>query len=131
MSQLILGLQHLRPGGTMTVLLHKVEAWDTVQVLCEFNKFSNVSLFKSKKSHAIRSSFYMVASNVQSRSGDALKAISKWQNVWILATLVFDEDSLRSVFNFQGHLEVERVLQESGSDLIRLGLEYGVIRPWH
>lgn len=121
MSQLILGLQHLRPGGTMIALLHKLEAWDTVEVLYEFNKFSSMHLFKSKKSHAIRSSFYLIASNVQSQSDDALKAIAKWQNVWTLATLVLDEDSLRSVLDFQGHLDVERVLQDSGDDLIRLG----------
>lgn len=105
----------------MIVLLHKLEAWDTVQVLYEFNKFSDVRLFKSKKSHAIRSSFYMIASNVQSRSDDALKVIAKSQNVWTLATFVLDEDSLRSVFDFQGHLDVERVLQEFSEDLIRLG----------
>jgi hypothetical protein len=92
MSQLILGFQHLRPGGTMIVLLHKLEAWDTVQVLYEFNKFSSVRLFKSKKSHAIRSAFYMIASNVQSQSDDALKVIAKWQNAWTLATFVLDEN---------------------------------------
>lgn len=105
----------------MIVLLHKLEAWDTVEVLYEFNKFSSVRIFKSKKSHAIRSSFYIIASNVQSQSDDALKAIAKWQNVWTLATFVLDEDSLRSVLDFQGHLDVERVLQDFGDDLIRLG----------
>lgn len=70
----------------------------------------------------------MIASNVQSRSEDALKAIAKWQDVWTLATLVLDEDLLRSVFDFQGHLDVERVLQEFGEDLIRLGNEVWTIQ---
>lgn len=123
MSLLILSLQHLQPGGSMIVLLHKLEAWYTVQVLYEINKFSSIQLFKPEKSHEIRSSFYIVASNVQSRSEDALKAITKWQNVWTLATFVLDEDSLRSVFDFQGDIEGEQVLQEFGS-VGEWGVEY-------
>ncbi|KAF3390698.1 hypothetical protein DPV78_011308 [Talaromyces pinophilus] len=30
MSELVLDLEHLRPGGTMIFLLHKVDAWETV-----------------------------------------------------------------------------------------------------
>jgi hypothetical protein len=64
--QLALGLEHVRPGGTMVVLLHKLEAWDTVSLLYRFAKFSSVRFFKPKTGHAKRSSFYMVASDIKS-----------------------------------------------------------------
>lgn len=64
-TQLALGLENIKPGGTMIVLLHKVEAMDTVELLYQLNRFSTVRLFKPATSHAKRSSFYMVASDIQ------------------------------------------------------------------
>ena len=55
--QLALGLEHIKSGGTMIVLLHKVEAPDTVSLLYTFSQFSSIKLFKHSKFHATRSSF--------------------------------------------------------------------------
>lgn len=63
-TQLALGLEHVKPGGTIIILLHKLEAVDTVELLCQFNRFSSITLFKPAKCHAKRSSFYMIASNI-------------------------------------------------------------------
>jgi 23S rRNA U2552 (ribose-2'-O)-methylase RlmE/FtsJ len=60
-TQLALWLEHIQSGGTMIVLLHKIETMDTAELLHRFNRFFNVKLFKPTKSHAKRSSFYMVA----------------------------------------------------------------------
>ncbi|KAF4835272.1 hypothetical protein CGCTS75_v002822 [Colletotrichum tropicale] len=118
-TQLALGLEHLEPGGTMVVLLHKVEAWDTVLLLREFSKFSTVRLFKPLKSHAKRSSFYMIASKVQSQSAAAAAAIEVWKEVWRVAT-----------FDLKGEMKhnwreeepsAKEVIDGFGDQLIRLG----------
>ena len=46
------------------MLLHKVEVWDTFQILYAFSGFASVQLYKPKKYHATRSSFYLIATNV-------------------------------------------------------------------
>jgi 23S rRNA U2552 (ribose-2'-O)-methylase RlmE/FtsJ len=76
-TQLALGLEHIRPGGTMIVLFHKVESWDTVCFLRRFSKFSSVQLYKPTAGHAKRSSFYMVATNVKRQDPEAILAIEK------------------------------------------------------
>lgn len=78
-TQLALSLEHLLPGGTMVVLLHKIDAWDTIQIVQQFHKFATVKLFKPTTGHAKRSSFYMVASNVESRHPAVSEAIGRWK----------------------------------------------------
>ncbi|KAK6949831.1 hypothetical protein Daesc_008152 [Daldinia eschscholtzii] len=120
-TQLALGLNHLRPGGTMIVLLYKLEAWDTVNILWIFSKFSVVKLVKPKSGHAKRSSFYMVATNIQSRHPDAIQAIDTWKAAWKVATFGSDEEYQRMIWN--GELDVEQLLDEFGLELMALGKE--------
>ena len=47
-SQLILALQRIRPGGTLVILLHKLEAWDTTELLYKFSHFSSIQLFRRR-----------------------------------------------------------------------------------
>ncbi|KAK8098900.1 uncharacterized protein PG998_012141 [Apiospora kogelbergensis] len=80
--QLALGLEHLQPGGTMVVLLHKVEMWNTLCTIRRFARFSDrVHLYKPRVSHTTRSSFYMVAQGVNSAHPDAVAAVAKWKAV--------------------------------------------------
>lgn len=65
-AQMVLGLERIKRGGTMVMLLHKLESWDAVLLLRTFSKFSSVGVYKPKHGHAKRSSFYMVAKNVDS-----------------------------------------------------------------
>lgn len=59
-TQPALGLQHLRPDDTMIVLLHRLEA--------SFRCSQDLgSAFQAEESLAKRSSFYMVATNVESQ----------------------------------------------------------------
>ena len=51
-THLALGLEHVKPGGTIIILLHKLEAVDTVELLCQFNRFSAITLLKPAKCHA-------------------------------------------------------------------------------
>jgi hypothetical protein len=85
-SQLVLALQRIRPGGTLVMLLHKVEAWDTTELLYRFSQFSSIRLFKPERKHAIRSSFYLIAKNIQPQSDGAKEAVGAWKRAWWRAT---------------------------------------------
>lgn len=47
-TQMIIATRHVKQGGTMIVLLHKVEAWQMVKMLRAFDKFSDTQLFKPR-----------------------------------------------------------------------------------
>jgi hypothetical protein len=105
----------------MVVLLHKVEATDTVSLLYRFSKFSSVMLFKPTRHHAKRSSFYMIATNIQSQHCEAVLAVERWKRQWKVATFGTDveyEEELRAEC-----LNAEEVLGEFGMELVRLGRE--------
>ncbi|KAI3571848.1 hypothetical protein IWW34DRAFT_242209 [Fusarium oxysporum f. sp. albedinis] len=118
-TQLALGLEHVEPGGTMVILLHKVEAWDTVTILNRFNKFSNIKLYKPKPGHETRSSFYLIATNIQTQHPEALAAIEKWKAIW--RVLTFEPEECHANVIRKGELGPEQLLDEFGSDLVDLG----------
>ncbi|KAH0441157.1 hypothetical protein CcaCcLH18_02067 [Colletotrichum camelliae] len=121
-SQLALGLERLNPGGTMIVLFHKVEAWTTVLQLYRFRKFcKKVLLFKPTKGHTKRSSFYMVATGVQSRDPEAILTVERWKQIWRAATL--DVEGTGAILRELDKEEPspEEILEEFGEDLVRLG----------
>ena len=43
-SQLILAMQRIKPGGTLIMLLHKVEMWQTMKLLRLFDEISQLEL---------------------------------------------------------------------------------------
>ncbi len=85
-AQLILGLQRIKPGGTLIILLHKLETWHSMILVRFFSTFATVELFKPVKAHAIMSSFYMVAKNVQPQSTEAKTALEQYRKLWHRAT---------------------------------------------
>ncbi|KFX87445.1 hypothetical protein V490_08248 [Pseudogymnoascus sp. VKM F-3557] len=112
-SQLILALQRIREGGTIVMLLHKIEAWHTLELLYLFNSFSSVRVFKPAKKHAKRSSFYLVATGVHPQSDAAKAAVKGWKQAWWDATfggekgtgsreIAVDEDHVRFVLEHFG-----------------------------
>ncbi|KAH8761634.1 hypothetical protein F5883DRAFT_606017 [Diaporthe sp. PMI_573] len=125
LTQLVLGLEHLRPGGTMIMLLHKVEAWWNVRLMYTFSKFSHVQLFKPVSGHAKRSSFYKVATDISSEHRLAKKAMTEWKEQWEQATFPSDEEFWEAVStaSLQGRRDVDLVLSEFGPELVRLGCE--------
>ncbi|KAI1396123.1 FtsJ-like methyltransferase-domain-containing protein [Hypoxylon fuscum] len=118
-TQLALGLGHLQPGGTMVVLLHKLEKYDTANLVRTFSNFSSVRLFKPKSSHTIRSSFYMVATNVQSNHPEAIRAVESWKATWKAATFRTDEEYQQVLHRDEG--SVGEILQEFGQEMVSLG----------
>lgn len=125
-TQLAVGLEHLKPNGTMVVLFQKVESWETVCFLYRFSKFSTVKLFKPKRGHGKRSSFYMIATNVQSQSTEAALAIKKWKEVWRWATFGSDEEFAEALR--EGEDRPEKVLEAFGAELVRQGSEVWAIQ---
>ncbi|KAF8226606.1 hypothetical protein L208DRAFT_1197973, partial [Tricholoma matsutake] len=120
MSQLILGLQRIKTGGTFVMLLHKIEAWNTCTLLKTFNGFSSMTLFKPEKKHAQRSSFYLVAKNVQPQSGPAKEAVKEWKKAWYTATFGGDGGH-GSVQEDPREEVVAKFLEEFSSRLVELG----------
>ena len=119
-SQLILALQRIYPGGTLVMLLHKLEAWDTTELLYQFSQFSSVQLFKPQKKHAIRSSFYLVAKNVQPDTTAAKHQVELWKKEWWQAT--FGGQNERGVAKVMpDESYVRTVIDEYGKELIELG----------
>lgn len=119
LTQLALGLEHVSEYGSMVILLHKVEVLETVRLLNTFSKFSKIQLFKSERSHAKRSSFYLVATEIRPSHVEAIRAKEEWKRVWITATFGGDEE-LKEIFK-KDEFAVHDLLQDFGQDLVRLG----------
>jgi len=119
-SQLILALTNIRPGGTMLVLLHRVEQWYTMSLLYRFSQFADINLFKPKSMHATRSSFYLIATNV--RPEEAAPWVSHLRHCW--ARMTFGGEEGRGIALDSGEdLEVDDVLGAFGTRLMSLGHE--------
>lgn len=120
-TQLAIGLEHVSLGGTMVVLLHKLDAVDTVSLVYTFSRFSSIQLFKPKGAHAKRSSFYLIATNIQSESPLAREAVESWKQTWRVMTFGSDEEREKKAWD--GHMDEEVLVEQFGPQLVRLGRE--------
>ncbi|KAL7267443.1 hypothetical protein RUND412_009975 [Rhizina undulata] len=118
LSQLILGLTHIKHGGSMLILLHRVELWYTASMIYRFSKFSNVQLYKPSAAHATRSSFYMIASNV--RPVEAVQWVEHLKDCWFKMTFN-GEDGRGMGVDCAEDLDAEDLLRDFGPRLIQLG----------
>ncbi len=87
-SQLILGLQRIKTGGMLIVLLHKPYKWGCVKLLYTFSHFSDFQLFKLRRYHAEKSSFYLVVS-VLAEFGPAFTELAR--PVWAIQAAALRE----------------------------------------
>ncbi|KAK4039554.1 hypothetical protein C8A01DRAFT_16463 [Parachaetomium inaequale] len=112
-TQLVLALQRIRPGGTIVILLHKADAWPSVQLMHTFAAFADgVELFKPRAGHRVRSSFYLVAKGVRPWREAAVEAVRRWKVQWSVAT-----------FGVQGGRGDERLSGEEELELLEGGEE--------
>lgn len=81
-SQLVFAMNRLKPGGSVVLLLHRIESWDTVCILNAFNQFSDIQLYKHPKIHGIKSSFYLVAKNVNLEHPVMRTSMLYWKDLW-------------------------------------------------
>ncbi|KAH7161244.1 hypothetical protein EDB81DRAFT_755816 [Dactylonectria macrodidyma] len=121
-SQFALSLEHLKPGGTMVILLHRLEAWRTVKLLHTLRKFSLVQLYKYPYWSAVESSFYGVAKNVQSDGLLAAKAIADWKDDWKTFNLLTLGANANPNKEFPADNEdAQAVLKDFGEELVQIG----------
>lgn len=122
-TQLALGLEHLSPGGTVLILLHKFEAWRTVYLIWTFSQFSDhISIVKPTRGHGMRSSFYMVARNIRSRDQEAIHTVEKWKADWKIATFGTEDEYLEHIASSY-EVGVQDILRSLGPTLVRWGDE--------
>jgi 23S rRNA U2552 (ribose-2'-O)-methylase RlmE/FtsJ len=121
-SQLYLGLKKLTPGGTMIVLLHRSSRVRTFRLLHMFSQISHVQIFKPAKSHAIKSSFYLVATNIQSQSPACIEAMDLFKLIWARATLKDESASSALLYRELGLVEksLQPELEEFGDRFVAL-----------
>jgi 23S rRNA U2552 (ribose-2'-O)-methylase RlmE/FtsJ len=121
-SQLVLAMQRIKAGGSLIIRFHKLEAVDTAILLRDFAKFSSITLMKPTKHHAMRSSFYMIAQDVQPQHSEARRAVLDWKNQWYKATIDTNERDMdtRAGENVDDD-KVTELLDSFGPQLIALG----------
>ena len=124
-SQLLIALRHVRAGGSMVVLLHKIDRWDTILTIRTFDRIASITLFKPLAAHKSRSSFYLVAKNIQPDHEDALAGIRDWTKSWKDATFHnrTGEDAFSGYQSADVVLkkQVMEAMDEFGERLITLG----------
>lgn len=86
-AQLVFGMTRIKIGGTFVILLHKPDAFNTIELLKDFCSISeSVTLFKPQTAHQKKASFYMVAQGVRSSGSEAHGCVAKWRACWTRAT---------------------------------------------
>jgi hypothetical protein len=111
----------------VTLLTKEIRCLRTVDLLRQFNRFASITLFKPSKCHAKRSSFYLVASNIQTEHPGVVTAIQNWKHTWAVATFGGDENYEEIVR--RDNSQAERILDDFGSELVRLGRKIWDIQP--
>ncbi|RSL61717.1 hypothetical protein CEP54_006084 [Fusarium duplospermum] len=119
LTQLAIGLEHLNNGGTMVILLHKLDSWPCFSLIRNFSKFSTIQLFKHPQYHRLRSSFYLVAKNIQTNNILAKELISEWKEKYKVATVGTDEEYSR-VLQISSQ-DAQAALDEFGDEFIVMG----------
>ena len=108
-SQLYLGLKRVKAGGTMIVLLHRSSRVSIFRLIRMFHHFSRVWIFKPYKSHTIKSSFYLVARDIQPESPACLEAMDLFQRIWERASV--KDDSVASSVLYKELALIKKPLQ--------------------
>ena len=122
-AQLILAFRHIKIGGSLIILLHKVEAWETIRLLHILNQCADIRLFKSKRKHTIRGSFYAIAQNMQPNIIPATAAVVSWQDSWRSATIRRLSDAVTggATAGLADEKQVNGILSDFGEQLVQLG----------
>lgn len=117
-SQLAIALARVRPGGAMVVLMHKAETRNSLCLFYTFSRFAKVRLFKPDVQHQHRSSFYMIATDVQSQGEAAQRAVRQWTGEWEAATFGTDDEYREEI---RGNaLDTDEVLKEFGEEWVEM-----------
>ncbi|KAI1260162.1 hypothetical protein F5Y18DRAFT_406443 [Xylariaceae sp. FL1019] len=119
LTQLSIGLSHIRPGGTMLILLHRIESLKCVELLRTFSAFSTIQVVKPQALHANRSSCYLIAKNINPEHETALSAVQTWRRLWKSVTFHTEEEY--EVLERSLRPDVSELLEDFGEELLKLG----------
>lgn len=119
LAQLVIALEHIKSGGTLVAVMHKPEEIHTAELLQTFSRFSEISLFKPKRAHAKRSSFYMVAKKIDTGSNQAIQAKEIWKKEWIDSTLGTADDCAN--LSKRTADDARKLLDGYGTELVTIG----------
>ncbi|TLS24620.1 hypothetical protein PpBr36_08591 [Pyricularia pennisetigena] len=119
-SQLVTALQRIRTGGTIVALMHQVDALRSFCTLSYFASFSELKLFKSAKTHATRSSFYLVATKVRPCSEGARLAIEEWKGAWKSATLDAVQGHHKTIYSGLSLEQFDKMLKDFGPQYLEM-----------
>jgi 23S rRNA U2552 (ribose-2'-O)-methylase RlmE/FtsJ len=117
--QLALGLEHLKPGGTTVIRLHKIDKMLTAELIYQFSRFSQIKLFKPTCGHNMRSSFYMVASDIWTDREEVASSVQKWKEEWRIAT--FGTDAEYENMMLRDESSAKDLLKNYGEQLVEMG----------
>ena len=76
-------------------------------------------MFKPRRKHAIRSSFYVVAEQIEPESPWLQASVAAWKKEWYIATFGSDTEYRNNRSKFQA--TVYDVLSDFGTELLELG----------
>ncbi|KAI5808635.1 hypothetical protein DFH27DRAFT_522059 [Peziza echinospora] len=118
-SQTIWALTFVKPGGSVLILLHRLEKWNTFITVYRFSKFANVRLFKPKTAFGTKSSFYLVGTNIQPENEVCKSWVEEMRQNWY--TMTFGgENGFGAEVEAGAGLEVEEVLKDWGEAYVEL-----------
>lgn len=121
-SQLILAMQRIETGGTLIMLLHNVQSYETMKILGLFDKIAEIQLFKPVSGHQKRGSFYLIAKKVQPEHPEAVAAVNEWKKVWKDLTFpALGADSHPAQLKVTDESEVLELLDSFGKRIVELG----------
>ena len=118
-SQLILALQRIKAGGTLVMLLHGADTWQSFFILHTISRSSKVQLFKPRRIHADRGSFYLIAKNVQPASPLAQEAVEEWKTAWWCTTFGGDNGT-GQMGTLKNDASLRRLLDDFGKKYVTL-----------
>ena len=118
--QLILGLSFVKPGGSMLILLHHLDSWNTATTVYNFSRFATIRLYKPELAYGIRSSFYLIATKVQPELDVCQAWIEELKRAWY--TMTFEgEEGLGGLVEAGEGIDVDKMLDGWGGEYIMLG----------
>ncbi|KAJ5166019.1 hypothetical protein N7492_006315 [Penicillium capsulatum] len=85
-AQIVLTLQRIKYGATLVMLLHQAYGPASVRLLEAFDQFSTISLVKHQVCHIKRTSFYLIAKNIDPAHARARTLVNELRHSWRLHT---------------------------------------------
>ncbi|KAJ5092958.1 hypothetical protein N7456_008819 [Penicillium angulare] len=124
-AQLILALQRIKTGGTFVVLLHQTYRPQVVRLMEAFSHFSKVILSKPYPYHAKRSSFYLVAKDIDPQHERACRLLRDLKNSWGACTaeafgFEFWQDAVEEPATGDHVEDMSEILDSFGEKLVSL-----------